>query len=73
MFLSKFLTQGIVYQIKGWQDTELVGYNCGLSKADVLAIDFSGGPDFILRQGTVEWNVMVIYTDSARGVENEDV
>lgn len=38
-----------------------------------FATDFSGGQDFILRQGTVEWNGMVIYTDSARGVVNEKV
>lgn len=38
-----------------------------------FATDFSGGHDFILRQGTVEWNGMVIYTDSARGVVNEEV
>lgn len=73
MFWSKILTYYIVFQIKGWQDTELVGCNCVLSKADVLATDFSGGQDVILSQGTVEWNGMVIYTDTARGVVNEEV
>lgn len=48
MFWSKILTYDIVFQIKGWQDTELVGCNRVLSKADVLATDFSGGQDVIL-------------------------
>lgn len=73
MFWSKILTQDIVCQIKGWQDTELVGCNHVLSKADALATDFSGGQDFILRQGTVKGKGTVTYTDSARGVVNEEV
>lgn len=62
-----------MYQIKGWQDTELIGCNHVLSKADVLTTDFSGGQDVILRQGRIEWNGTVIYTDTARGVVNEEV